>query len=107
MADQTQKPAAVDEQQTTGSGVSRREFVQSAAAAGAAFMIVPRHVLGRGQTAPSDLLNIAAVGVNGQGGVNTQAMMSQNIVAICDCDFALLDGRLDRWKTAANPPPAA
>ena len=47
-------------------------------------MIVPRHVLGQGQTPPSDLVNIAIVGINGMGAVNAQAVMSQNIVAICD-----------------------
>ena len=81
--------------------VSRREFVTAIAGAGAAFMIVPRHVLGRGMQAPSDLVNIAAVGINGQGAVNTRAVMSQNVVAICDCDFGLLDGRLQAWRTAA------
>jgi predicted dehydrogenase len=67
-------------------------------------MIVPRHVLGRGFQAPSDTLNIAAVGLGGMGGNNTQAVMSENIVALCDCDFALLDGRIRRWREAANPP---
>ena len=35
-------------------GVTRREFVTTAAAAGAGVVIVPRHVLGRGFQAPSD-----------------------------------------------------
>jgi len=39
--------------------ISRRDFM-GAAAATAAFTVVPRHVLGGpGQTAPSDKLNIA------------------------------------------------
>ena len=83
-------------------GISRREFVTTAAAAAAGLMIVPRHVLGRGFQAPSDLVNVAAVGINGQGGINTRAVMSQNIVAICDCDTTLLDGRLQAWKTTAD-----
>src|SRR5215510_10647941 len=85
--------------------ITRREFTQTAMLAGAGWMIVPRHVLGRGQTAPSDLLNIATIGVNGMGGSNTEALMSQNIVAICDCDFGLLEDRLKRWTDAANAPP--
>lgn len=93
-------------QDASGSSrVSRREFVQTAAAASAAFMIVPRHVLGRGMTAPSDIVNVASVGIKGQGGVNTQAVMSQNIVAICDVDDTLLENRLTGWKNAAYPPP--
>jgi predicted dehydrogenase len=85
--------------------VSRRDFVKTAAATGAAFMIVPRHVLGRGLQAPSDTVNIACVGIGGMGGNNAQQVMSQNIVAICDVDFGQLDGRLDRWQQSLNPPP--
>jgi predicted dehydrogenase len=91
---------------------SRRQFVKSAAATGAALMIVPRHVLGRGYQAPSDLVNIATVGVSGMGAFNTRAVMSQNIVALCDCDFDLLDTRLAEWSKPPRPasenrPPAA
>jgi predicted dehydrogenase len=89
-------------------GVSRRSFVSSAALTGAGFMIVPRHVLGQGVTPPSDLVNIATVGVNGMGASNTQAVMSQNVVALCDVDFGQLDARLATWRNAAYPitPPA-
>ena len=104
MSQDTRQPSAAAAAPT---GVSRRTFVTTAAGAGAAFMIVPRHVLGRGFQAPSDLLNIATVGINGMGGSNTQAVMSQNIVAICDCDFGLLDGRLERWRNTVYPPPSA
>ena len=86
-------------------GLTRREFVTTAAATGAAFMIVPRHVLGRGFQPPSDTLNIAVVGINGQGAANARAVMSQNIVAICDCDYSLLDGKLAEWTRAAQTPP--
>src|SRR5439155_24225894 len=52
------------------SEISRRSFVTRVAATGAGLTILPRHVLGRGVTAPSDTLNIAAVGVGGQGRAN-------------------------------------
>ena len=91
-------------------GVSRRRFLTDAAIAGAGLTIVPRHVLGRGFTAPSDLLNVAAVGVGGQGRANLINLASENVVALCDVDwdyankaFEALDGditsqqeRLDR-----------
>jgi predicted dehydrogenase len=95
MSDQHER----DQQQRQPGGVSRRQFMTTAAAAGAgtAFMIVPRHVLGRGRQAPSDLVNVASVGINGQGGTNTANVMSQNIVALCDVDSALLDNRLNQW----------
>jgi len=91
------------------SGMTRRHFVNTIALVGAGLTIVPRHVLGRGMTAPSDLVNVAVVGINGQGASNAQALMSQNIVAICDVDEALLDAKLESWKTALarGPQPAA
>jgi predicted dehydrogenase len=74
-----------------GKQVSRRKFLADAAAGTAAFMIVPRHVLGRGYTAPSDLLNIAGVGVGGMGRANLINLASQNIVAVCDVDWGYVD----------------
>jgi hypothetical protein len=67
--------------------ISRRTFLSSIAAGGAACAIVPSHVLGRGVTAPSDTLNIAAVGVGGMGRANLINLASQNIVALCDVDW--------------------
>jgi predicted dehydrogenase len=68
--------------------ISRREFVKNAAATTAAVTIVPRHVLGRGQTAPSDRLNIAGVGVGGMGRTNLLNLgLDNNIVALCDVDW--------------------
>jgi predicted dehydrogenase len=83
---------------------TRREFVKTAAVAGAGLTIVPRHVLGLGFQAPSDTLNIAIVGVGGMGSSNAAAVMSQNIVAICDVDDVLLERSLTRWKDRVYPP---
>ncbi len=67
--------------------ISRRDFISSAAAA-AAFTIVPQSVLGGpGNTAPSDKLNIAGVGIGGMGKENVKACQSENIVALCDVDW--------------------
>ncbi len=47
---------------------SRRNFIKTAGITSAGFMILPRHVLGgRGFVAPSDKLNIAAIGAGGKG----------------------------------------
>jgi predicted dehydrogenase len=89
---------------TRAAGVSRRRFVTTVAGAGAGLMIVPRHVLGRGFQAPSDLVNVAVVGIHGMGAENARAVMSQNIVAICDCDLGLLDGKLAQWTRQAQDP---
>jgi predicted dehydrogenase len=66
---------------------SRRDFIGGAATAAMAFTIVPRHVLGGpGNTPPSEKLNIAGVGVGGQGASDLSQMESENIVALCDVD---------------------
>ncbi|WP_221395013.1 Gfo/Idh/MocA family protein [Dyadobacter sp. NIV53] len=52
-------------------------------------MIVPRHVLGKGFIAPSDKLNIAAVGCGGKADYNIRQAYNNgtdNFVALCDVD---------------------
>ncbi len=68
---------------------SRREFLKKGIITSAGFYIVPRHVLGKGFVAPSDKLNIAAVGCGGKADFNIQQAYnnnSDNIVALCDVD---------------------
>jgi predicted dehydrogenase len=79
--------------------MSRRGFLAGAATAGAALTIVPRRVLGKGFTPPSDLLNIAGVGCGGMGRANLIALSSQNIVALCDVDWGYAGRSLDRLET--------
>ncbi|MEO5894936.1 MAG: Gfo/Idh/MocA family oxidoreductase [Vicinamibacterales bacterium] len=79
--------------------VSRRKFVSTAAATGAGLLIVPRHVLGRGYQAPSDLVNFATCGIYGMGRVNTRNVASQNWVAVCDVDAALMERSLANYTT--------
>lgn len=64
---------------------SRRAFLKSSAAAAAA-TIVPRHVLGRGFTPPSDKLAVAGIGVGGMGAANLKELEAEAIVALCDVD---------------------
>jgi predicted dehydrogenase len=66
--------------------MKRRTFFETVAGMGVAFHIVPRHVLGRGFTPPSEKLNIAGIGIGGQGGGVIREMATENIVALCDVD---------------------
>ena len=71
-----------------GNAITRRDFVKTAGLSGVAATIVPRHVLGGpGYQAPSDTLNVAAIGAGGMGANNMFNVSSENIVAICDVDF--------------------
>ncbi|MCX5676037.1 MAG: Gfo/Idh/MocA family oxidoreductase [Planctomycetota bacterium] len=71
-------------------GLSRRGFLGGAAAAAATFLVVPRHVLGGAAgRAPSDRINIAGIGVGGQGHGDVKSVSGgNNIVALCDVDEA-------------------
>src|SRR5438477_12248589 len=77
-------------------GLTRRKFLSNVAAGGAAAALVPRHVLGRGFTPPSDLLNIAGAGIGGMGRQNLINLSSQNIVALCDVDWGYADKGFER-----------
>lgn len=69
------------------SDMSRRNFLGSAAAVAASITIVPRHVLGGpGYKAPSDKLNVACVGIGGQGFHDSKKMITENVIALCDVD---------------------
>jgi predicted dehydrogenase len=66
----------------------RRRFLQTATTIALGVQMVPRYVLGQGETPPSEKLNIAGIGVGGQGGGDLNDMKSENIVALCDVDWA-------------------
>src|SRR5450759_5521566 len=63
-----------------GKTLSRRSFLGTSATAAAAFTIIPRYVLGGpGYTAPSDMLNIAGIGVGSQGGGDIQQICTPDV----------------------------
>jgi len=81
--------------------INRRDFIGATAAAAAAAVIVPRSVLGgKRYTAPSDRLRIAGIGVGGQGGGDLSQMKSENIVALCDVDWARAGRSFERFPDA-------
>lgn len=80
--------------------ISRRDFM-GAAAAVAAFTIVPRSVLGGPRNIPpSEKINIAGIGAGGQGASNLRALESQNIVALCDVDWRQAAETFKRYPDA-------
>ena len=94
--------------------ISRRTFIEDAGKVGLGAVlaghlptIVPRHVLGgKGFTPPSALLNVAVVGVGGQGSGNGKSVVSENLVAFCDVDLAFAERNVmggDRPNQAPSP----
>jgi predicted dehydrogenase len=67
--------------------LTRRAFLRGAAISTTAFMVVPGSVLGlNGATSPNEKLNIAGIGIGGQGGEDLKHMEKENIIALCDVD---------------------
>lgn len=82
--------------------MKRRAFLKIAATAATGFQIVPRYVLGQGQTPPSEKLNIAGVGIGRQGGGVLNDMKSENIVALCDVDWSKAAHTFKAFPNAAR-----
>jgi len=77
--------------------LSRRKFIGTVGTATAAFTIIPRHVLGGpGYSSPSDMLNIAGIGVGGRG--------ASNIRAICDPEAVTEPQRIQYEDVKSTPP---
>ena len=76
------KRAAQDRPATTGA-MPRRQFLKSAAAAGAGLVILPSGAL-LGQGAPSNKLNVAMIGTWGRASAHFGTISSENVVALCD-----------------------
>src|SRR5664279_173217 len=82
---------------------SRRDFLKSGSMAAAGFFIVPRHVMGRGFIAPSDKLNIAAIGAGGKGESDLfefSKSPNANIAFLCDVDDRQITKSVSRFPNA-------
>ena len=75
--------------------LSRRSFVQTSAAVGAA-LVLPRSVFGA-----NERLNVAAVGTGGRAREDLEGVSKENVVAICDVDERTMK------KSATDVPGAA
>lgn len=81
--------------------VSRRNFIGSSFTAAAGLTILPSHVIaGLGHQTPSNKLNIAGIGIGGQGYTNLRNMETENIVALCDVDWDYSGNSFKRWPLA-------
>ena len=79
---------------------NRRDFLKTSLFTVAAFNLVPRHVLGAGQTPPSEILTKAVIGVGGMGMGHLKSVNpGSRLVAVCDVDA----GHLANALKAAGP----
>ncbi len=82
----------------TSGTIPRREFLRSAAAAGAGLIVLRSGALGA--DAPSKKLNIAMIGTWGRAGAHFRTASQENIVALCDVDENHLASAAKRFPNA-------
>jgi hypothetical protein len=82
--------------------ITRRSFIERTGAVAAGLTILPGSVIsGLGHRAPSDKLNIAAVGIGGMGNSNLRPVApTENIVALCDVDWGYSKKVFDTYPNA-------
>ncbi len=81
--------------------ISRRQFVKGIAAGIAAIQVIPGSTLGlNGATSPNEKLNIAGIGIGGQGHGDINNMNTENIVALCDVDWSYAAGTFKQYPNA-------
>lgn len=68
----------------TAKSLSRRSFIGTVGTATAGFTIIPRHVMpGKGFQQPSDMVNVAGIGIGARG--------ASNIRGLCDPDVPIVN----------------
>jgi len=81
--------------------MNRRDFIQKTTLSAASFFIVPRYVLGKGYTAPSDLLNFGFIGCGKQsGGLRGNFLQSNQVQFVAAADVDTI--KRNKWAAAAN-----
>ncbi len=86
--------------------ITRRSFVKTATAAGAALAAQPLaapYVLA--DPAPGRKLGVAVVGAGGMGGYSFGAAMGERLVAICDVDDKIIAGALKQFHDSRKDKP--
>ena len=85
--------------------MSRRDFLRTGAVAAAGLAAMPRTAFGKTvkkkkKLAPSDKLNIVAVGIGGRGASDLEELSSQNIIGLCDTDWEYAKHVFEKYPTA-------
>ncbi len=85
---------------------SRRDFVKTAAIAGAGLMIMPSHLVFADSKTPKVRLGFIGVGLRGQDHLDLALRRDDvEVVAICDIQQVMIDASLDLVKKSGKPLP--
>ena len=66
--------------------ITRREMLKAAAVSGAGLYLGTQQEASRAADSPNEKLNVALIGIGGQGGSNLRGVRGENVVALCDVD---------------------
>jgi predicted dehydrogenase len=80
--------------------LNRRQMLRQSALAGIGVWTATRIRGGEADRSPNEKLNIAGIGVGGQGGWDINQCVSQNIVALCDVDDRRAAGSFAKFPRA-------
>ncbi len=81
--------------------LSRRAFIENTTTAATGLIVLPSQVIaGLGHQLPSNKLNIAGIGIGGQGYSTLRNLENENIVALCDVDWDYAGNSFRRWHSA-------
>ena len=82
--------------------INRRRFLSGAGAGLALCHLAPRHAWGADSPSPNEKVNVAGIGVGGQGGgdIDGVAAEGHNIVALCDVDENYAGKKFEQYSKA-------
>ena len=79
--------------------LSRRRFLQSSSLVAGSGLLPAGFASGR-KVSPNSKLNVGVIGAGGKGTADSEGVMSENIVALCDVDERTLRARKARFPKA-------
>jgi len=83
-----------------GIKLTRREMLRNTAWAGFGIWTLSQNAAGAPSRSPNEKLNIAGIGVGGQGAWNMGNCAGENVVALCDVDERRAKGSFERFPGA-------
>jgi predicted dehydrogenase len=82
--------------------LNRRDMLKAGTALGAGLYLGGSLESARAQDSPNEKLNVALIGIGGQGGSNLNGVKGENIVALCDVDDTRAGKAFERFPKAAK-----
>ena len=96
----SKKQSASRPLEITGTAVSRRRFIYTSALTASSLALAGCLSPGARYKSPNEKLDVAIIGCDGKGDVDSAGMAGENIVALCDVDANALAKAAAKWPKA-------